>query len=225
MTEKDKNQKNEGGQGAASGNAIVYDERKKLAELRSLILHRGETERERIMEEARSEADRWFETQSTHLDSMVKSIRADAEKRSREIAARHAIDAQAARDRDRLRLQNELVLQALGEFQKALTAFSERPDYAEILAGVTVEACAGVPAGETVNLRLRAEDAAYGPIVTEAVNALLPNVTVLFDPTPAAILGGVFLSSEEGKWRVAADWKSKVEEMADTVAKAVLAEL
>ncbi|MDR3264409.1 MAG: V-type proton ATPase subunit E, partial [Synergistaceae bacterium] len=178
-----------------------------------------------ILEEARLEADKWFAAQSAHLDAMARSIRADAEKRAREITARHMIEAEGARDRDRLRLQNELIRDAMTRFQKALVAFSERQDYEAILTGLTLEACAGVSDRGKVKMRLRAEDAARGPAVAEAVNARLPGSDVAFDPTPAAISGGVLLYSEEGKWRVTADWKSKVEELSDVVARAVLAEL
>ncbi|MDR1874365.1 MAG: hypothetical protein LBQ90_05030 [Synergistaceae bacterium] len=205
--------------------SVVYDEKKKLAELQSMILHRGDLERGRILREAGAESGRWFEAHSAQLDTMVRGIKADAEKRAREMTARQMAEAESARDRDRLHLQNELVLKALARFQSALAALSGRPDYGTILTGMAIEACSGVPRGEKVKMRLCAEDASHGPAVAAAVNASFSDIEVVFDPTPAAISGGVFLYSEEGRWRIAADWKSKVEEMADDVARAVLAEL
>ncbi|MDR3231033.1 MAG: V-type proton ATPase subunit E [Synergistaceae bacterium] len=228
MTKKgkteEKSKKRESEQTLSVGGA-AYDEKKKLAELQAMILQKGDLERTRILEEARLEADKWFAAQSAQLDAMARSIRADAEKRAREITARHMIEAEGARDRDRLRLQNELILEAMARFQKALVAFSERPDCEAILTGLAIEACSGLSGRGRVKMRLRAEDAAFGPTVAAAVNARFPDLGVAFDPTPAAISGGVFLYSDEGKWRVTADWKSRVEEMSDVVASAVLAEL
>lgn len=211
----------------APAGTVVYDEKKKLAELQTMILQKGDSERERILEEARAEADKWLAGQAAQLDAMVASIKADAAKRAQEMTTRHMIEAEAGRDRDRLRLQNELVLDALAQFQEALVAFSERPDYDAILTGVAAEVLERlrIAKGKKVRMRLRAEDVSYGPAVAKALVHRFPDIDVVFDDTPEPILGGVLLFSEEEKWRVAADWRSKVEEMADVVARAVLAEL
>ena len=205
--------------------AVVYDEKKKLSELQSMILQKGDSERERILEEAHREAAEWLAGQTAQLDAMVASIRADATKRSHEVTARHMIEAESNRDKDRLRLQNELIQDALAQFQNALVAFSGRPDYEEILTGVAAEVCSRFPKGQKIKLRLRAEDATHGPTLAGALKARFPELDIAFDGEGAPILGGVLLYSEEEKWRVVADWKSKVEEMADAVARAVLAEL
>lgn len=209
----------------ASAGVVVYDEKKKLSELQSMILQKGDSERERVLEETQKEAAEWLARQKAQLDAMVASIRADAAKRAQEVTTRQMIEAESTRDRDRLRLQNELVQDALAQFQDALVALSERSDYEEILTGVAAEVCARFPKGQKVKLRLRAEDASHGQAVTDALKARFPDISIAFDEEAAPILGGVLLYSEEEKWRVVADWKSKVEEMADTVARAVLAEL
>ena len=90
---------------------------------------------------------------------------------------------------------------------------------------MAAEACERFPGGQKVKMRLRAEDASHGEAVARALKLRFPELDVAFDATPASIKGGVYLYSEEEKWRVVADWKTKVEEMADSVAKAVLAEL
>ncbi len=209
----------------ASAGTVVYDEKKKLAELQSMVLHKGTEERTRILEEARAEADKWIAEQTKQLNAMVASIKSDAIKRSNEMTTRHLIEAETSRDKDRLRLQNELVHKALALFQDALVEFSKRSDYDAILTGVAAEVCGRLPKGQKVKIRLRAEDLPYGETVADALGACFPEIDVSFDATPAPILGGVLLYSEEEMWRVVADWKSKVEEMADVVAKVVLAEL
>jgi V/A-type H+-transporting ATPase subunit E len=190
-----------------------------------MILSKGDEESERILSQAKAEAVRWAEEQTGHLNAMIAAIRADATKRSGEITTRQLNEAESSRDKSRLRLQNELVSKALILLQEALIGFSNRPDYDAILTGVASEACERLPGGQKVKIRLRAEDASHGEPVVKALSLRFPELDVSFDSEPAPITGGVFLYSDEEKWRVVADWKSKVEEMADSVAKAVLAEL
>jgi V/A-type H+-transporting ATPase subunit E len=205
--------------------AVVYDEQEKLNGLRAMILRKGDLERERLLSDARAEAERWTEEQTKHLEAMVAGIRADAMKRAGEMTARHLAEAETARGKDRLRLQNELARKALLAFQNALIAFDKRPDYGSILTGVTAEVCERLPKGQKVKLRLREEDAPHGEAVAGALRSRFPDMDITFDAAPARIVGGVYLYSEEERWHVAADWKSKTEEMADEVAKAVLADL
>ena len=219
MTQKEQREQKE------TRSGVEHDEKKKLSELQSMILHKGDLERERLLEEARKEAEKWTGEQTAHLDAMVAAIKADAARRSNEITSRQLIEAESARDRDRLRLQNELIQKALALFQDALAAFDQRPDYAAILTGVADEICRRLPEGKKVEMRLRGEDALYGETVVRALRQRFPNLDIVFDAEPALIVGGVVLYSKEEQWRVAADWKSKVDETADALVKAVLAEL
>jgi len=207
------------------GGLAVRDDKKKLSELQHMILNRGDAERERILSEAKEEAARWTEGQTEQLDATIGAIKADAAKRSREMTSRRMIEAETMRDKKRLRLQNELVNKALFLLQNSLVDLSRRHDYDAILTGMAAAACERLPEGQKVKIRLRAEDAPYGEVVASALSRRFPELDISFDPDPAPIIGGVFLYSEEERWRVVADWKSKVEEMADSVAKAVLAEL
>jgi V/A-type H+-transporting ATPase subunit E len=141
------------------------------------------------------------------------------------MTSRQLIEAESNRDKDRLRLQNELIQKALALLQEALVAFDKRVDYDAILTGVAAEVCERLPKGQEVKIRLRAEDVSRGDSVASALRARFPGIGVTFDAEPAPIIGGVLLYSEEEKWRVVADWKTKAEEMADAVAKAVMAEL
>jgi V/A-type H+-transporting ATPase subunit E len=203
----------------------AYDEKKKLSELQTMILQKGDAERESILTKAREESEKWTEEQTRQLDVMLKSIRDDAAKRCADMSRRQLSEAESARDKSRLRFQNELIRRALMELQNALVAFAKRPDYEAILTGLAFEVCRDLEQEGKVVLRLREEDASYGEAVARALTSSFSNIDVAFDPTPARIIGGVYLYSEDGKWRVSADWKSKVEEMADDVARAVLAEL
>jgi V/A-type H+-transporting ATPase subunit E len=214
----------------SSVGTVTYDEKKKLSELQSIILHKGDLAREHILTEARSEAEKWADEQTRQLNAMVAGIKADAEKRSREITLRQMAEAESARDKDRLRLQSDLIRSALLDFQDALVNLSKRPDYDAILTGLAAEVCGRFPKSQMesrrkVKMRLRMDDAPHGEAVARALNSRFPEIDVAFDAEPAPIIGGVLLYSEEEKWQVVADWKSKAEEMADDVAKAVLAEL
>jgi len=210
---------------AQDSGTAARDERKKLTELRSIILNKGDSEHERILSEARAEAAKWTEEQTKHLEDMVSVIKADAMKRSSDMTSRQLIEAESMRDKNRLRLQNELVNKTLVLLQNALADFPKRPDYDAILTGMAAEVCEKLTKGQKVGIRLRAEDKSYGESIARALSLRFSDLDISFDPTPAHIMGGVFLYSEEEKWRIVADWKSKVEEMADGVAKAVLAEL
>jgi len=64
-----------------------------------------------------------------------------------------------------------------------------------------------------------------GEGIARALRARFPKLDVRFDDTPEPILGGVVLFSEDEGWRISADWRAKIEEMTDSVAEAVLAEL
>jgi vacuolar-type H+-ATPase subunit E/Vma4 len=209
----------------SSAGTVTYDEKKKLSELQTLILQKGAMARERILAEAKAEAEKWTDEQTRQLDIMVAGIKTDAAKRAREIALRQMAEAERERDRDRLRLQGDLIRSALSAFQDALVDLAKRPDYDAILTGMAAEACERFSKSQKVKMRLRADDAPHGEAVARALRSRFPEIDIAFDADAAPIIGGVLLYSEEEKWQVTADWKSKTEEMADDVAKAVLAEL
>ena len=200
------------------------DERKKLDGLRASILSRGAEERERILKEAEACAERWLADHTAQLDATVRSIRDDAVKQAQDISDRRLVEAGTSRDRERLRLRSGLVQEALASLQKALVGLSARDDYGAILTGVAAEVCERLHSGR-VGLRLRAEDAPLGEGTAEALSARFPGLDIYFDAAPEPILGGVVLLSEDEGWRISADWRAKIEEMADSVAEAVLAEL
>lgn len=210
---------------------LEYDENKKLRELQTMVLQKGTEAREQVLSAAKAEAEKWIEEKTKSLKAMVESIKADAVKRCNEISRRQISEAEAKRDKDHQRFQSGLVDRALMDLQNALVAFEDRHDYDAILTGLAAEVCGAIVSskeqnkGQKVKLRLRAEDASHGEGIARALMSRFPDVEVAFDATPAAIIGGVYIYSEEEKWHVSADWKSKVGEMADEVARAVLSEL
>ncbi|MDR1741612.1 MAG: V-type ATP synthase subunit E [Synergistaceae bacterium] len=214
---------------ASPAASVDGDDKKKLTELRAIILQKGAAVHDDIINSARVESSNWLADQRRKLEEMLGSIHSDAEKRASEITIRRVRDANRAKDGDRLRLQHELIQSAMAMFQDALADLDKRPDYADILAGMAVDICKYIGSrargGGTIKLALRAADASRGPAVVDALKLRFPKLNVAFDPAPAPIMGGVVLSSDEGKWRVVADWNSQVEEMADTIAKQVLAAL
>ena len=203
---------------------VVQDDRKKLAELQAMILSKGAAERERTLKEARAQSETWLSQRAAELDAAVESIRRDAALRAQEITTRLLVEAETARNKARLRLQSELVRQALTMFQNELAALSNRSDYDAILTGLAAEVCEKMTSGR-IGLRLNKSDSLLGEGVARALNARFTQLTFYFDETPEPILGGIVLFSEQEKWRVFADWKSKVEEMTEAVAAAVLTEL
>ncbi|GHS92954.1 hypothetical protein AGMMS50276_02070 [Synergistales bacterium] len=211
--------------------ALAYDESKKLHELQTMVLQKGYEARERVLSEAKTEVEKWLDEKTKGLNAQVSAIKADAIKRCNDISKRQIAEAETKRDKDRLRFQSGLVERALLDLQNALVALETRGDYDAILTGMAAEICGALVSskeqgkGQKVKLRLRSEDSSHGEGIARALMSRFPSIEVAFDATPAAIIGGVYIYSEEEKWHVSADWKSKVGEMADEVARAVLSEL
>ena len=197
----------------------------KLASLKNLLLKKADDERESILESARREAASKLEEQNAELERMVEQIHSEAVKRAEEIAKRQIAGAEATRAKERLRLQNSLLDEACAMLQKELTALRDRPDYPEILAGLTVSAASGIPGGSVVRLSLSGEDAHLGRALIERVSARLPGVSFELSPDPAPITGGVLLEAADGSWRAAADWHEVAAELKETLAERLLAAL
>ncbi|NLL36662.1 MAG: hypothetical protein GX256_03965 [Fretibacterium sp.] len=204
--------------------SITRDDKKKLAELQAMILAKGSEDRDRLLEEAQKQSQDWLAKRTAELNETVENIRNDALLRAQEISARQLMEAEASNNKERLRLQSDLVLQALDLLRKELTALSDRPDYDAILTGLAAEVCEKLSSGR-IGLRLNEQDAPLGLDVVGALNARFKNLIFYFDEKPEPISGGVVLFSEEERWRVSADWNTKVEGMTEAVAAAVLKEL
>ena len=53
-------------------------------------------------------------------------------------------------------------------------------------------------------------------------SALIPDAEMIFDPEPAPILGGCWISTNDNRRQVNSDWQSLTQEMADTLAERLL---
>ena len=75
---------------------------------------------------------------------------------------------------------------------------------------------------EGLRIRLAATDAAIGTAVAGACRELLPGLEVTFDPDPAPIMGGAWISTADGRRFVAADWRNRAREAAAELAERLL---
>jgi|LSQX01.2.fsa_nt_gb V/A-type H+-transporting ATPase subunit E len=194
----------------------------KLASLKNLLLKKADDEREALLESARSEAASWLAEQNAALDRMVEQVHTEAVKRAEEISKRQISGAEMNRTKERLRLQNTLLDEAVGMLQKELTALRNHPSYPAILAGLAFEAAEKLPAGTEVRIQLASEDEALGEALAARLREKRPDLSVVFDSDAAPILGGVWLSAPDGSWRSPADWREIIAEVKDSLAERIL---
>lgn len=196
----------------------MSDEAAKVKDLCEIVVHRADAECEKIISRARDETEEWARVHKEETQKKIASIISDAKKQSEGTHSRRVTEAKIDAERERLKLLSDCVEKARAIFMSKLEAFPNRADYPEILAGLVAAAAEKLPRGQKLIFKLRADDAKWG----EPVEAV---AKIKFDSTPADIDGGAELSSEDGRWRVVSDWKAKTEEMADAIAKRVLAAL
>ena len=194
----------------------------KLTSLKNLLFKKADDEREALLDSARREAAEWLSEQNESLDRMVEQIHGDAVKRSEEISKRQISGAEMTRTKDRLRLQNSLLDEAITLLQKELTDLRNSREYPDILAGLALEAAEKLPRGSAVNLQLSHEDLALGEPVTARIREKRPDLAVTFLPDAVPILGGVWLSAPDGSWRAPADWREVISGLKDTLAERIL---
>jgi V/A-type H+-transporting ATPase subunit E len=65
-------------------------------------------------------------------------------------------------------------------------------------------------------------DASLGDKVAEAVNRKNLGFKMIFDHEPAPIIGGCWVTSEDGRRQINSDWQSRTQEMADVIAERLL---
>jgi V/A-type H+-transporting ATPase subunit E len=58
--------------------------------------------------------------------------------------------------------------------------------------------------------------------VAKAVSKKDPRFKMVFDHDPAPIIGGCWVTSEDGRRQINADWQSRTQEMADVIADRLL---
>lgn len=195
----------------------------KISALQNIILEHANQQREALASDARKEAEQWLSKEMAKLERETNSVLEDAKSRAEDIHRRQILSAEREKSTEALRQQNRLLGEALKKFQDGLTRLRERPDYAEILSGLAVEAARCLP-DETGRLRLKlaALDSSLGDRVAREANKRLPGREISFDHDPAPILGGCWVASEDGRRQINADWQSRTQEMADVIADRLL---
>lgn len=198
----------------------IQDE--KLEALRELILDQGEARRQEIIKRAREELEAWLKEQHERLSREEELILEDARRRGEDVRLRQVINAEREDSLETLRLQNLLISQAIGMLRDELVKLREREDYPSILAGLALEGLDALGRQGAYRLRLSATDQDLGDRVVWLVKGQHPEVDLVFDPEPAPIVGGVWISSEDGRKEVRLDWQARAKEMADLVAERLL---
>jgi len=195
----------------------------KISALQNIILEHANQQREALASDARKEAEEWLSKEMSKLERETNSVLVDAKSRAEDIHRRQILSAEREKSTEVLRQQNRLLGEALKKFQDGLVHLRERPDYADILAGLALGAARVIP-GEsgTLKLKLASLDAPLGEQVAASVNAKNQQYEIMFDHDPAPIIGGCWVMSEDGRRQVNADWQSRTQEMADVIADRLL---
>ncbi len=194
----------------------------KLNGLRELLLLQAEQEKMGILERARKEAESWAAQEEERIAREEELVLKDAAERAEATRRRQVMAAEREKAAEALRLQNRLLSEAVSMLEDRFCRLRERDDYVRILAGLIAEAESALPQSGGLRFRLAAVDSGIGKAVEKAAEALLPGVEVRFDPEAAPILGGAWVQTADGRRFVAADWRSRAQEMAGLLAERLL---
>lgn len=194
----------------------------KIGTLRDIILNKADAQKKTLVASARREVDDWLakETEKLHRESEL--ILQDARKRAEDIRRRQILSAEREKSTEILRLQNRILTDALGRLQDKLVQLRGRDDYIDILTGICFEAVQSLKGSGPLKFRLSAVDLSLADRIKENTLKIAPDVELTFDPEPAPILGGCWVSSTDNRRQVNSDWQSLTQEMADTLAERLL---
>ncbi|HAJ93997.1 MAG TPA: ATPase [Synergistaceae bacterium] len=194
----------------------------KIGTLRDIILDRADSRKKDLVAGARHEAEEWLLRETEKLQRETNLILQDARKRAEDIRRRQILSAEREKSTEILRLQNRILSEALGRLQDKLVHIREREDYADILAGMCIDAINSLRETNGLKLRLSAVDAGLADSVISKVQEIMPKAGIAFDTETAPILGGCWVSTNDNRRQVNADWQSLTQEMADTLAERLL---
>lgn len=194
----------------------------KIGTLRDIILDRADGEKKTLVAAARREADDWLVKETEKLQRETNLIIQDAHKRAEDIRRRQILAAEREKSTETLRLQNRILSDALGRLQDKLVHLRDREDYADILSGMCIDAVSSMKGAEGLAFRLSAVDTALADAIASNVREAVPGVDLSFDPEPAPILGGCWVSTKDNRRQVNSDWQSLTQEMADSLAERLL---
>jgi V/A-type H+-transporting ATPase subunit E len=194
----------------------------KLNGLRELLLLQAEQEKMGILEKAKREAESLAAQEADRIAREEELILRDAADRAEAMRRRQVMAAEREKAAEGLRLQSRLLSETVSMLEDRLGRLRERGDYVRILAGLVAEADSVLPGSGSLNARLAGADAAIGNDVARTAMELLPGRNVAFDPDPAPILGGAWISTADGRRFVAADWRNRAREAAGELAERLL---
>ena len=194
----------------------------KLNGLRELLLLQAEQDGMKLLEKAKREAETLVKEESARIAREETLILKDAADRAESTRRRQVMAAEREKTGEGLRLQNRLLSEAVSMLEDRFTRLREREDYVRILAGLVAEAASVLPESGDLRVRLAAADAAIGETVASVCREFLPGLGVSFDPDPAPIMGGAWISTADGRRFVAADWRNRAHETAAELAERLL---
>ena len=194
----------------------------KVNNLRDIILNRAGDERKSNLARGRKDVDAWLDRENEKLQHEVDLVLQDARKRAEDIRRRQILSSERDKSTETLRLQNRILSDAMGRLQDKLVRLRERDDYADILAGMCIEAAEMLGFKTPLKLRLASMDMPLAPKVIEKVREFNSDMVISADPDPAPILGGCLVVTADGHKQVDMDWQSVTQEHADTLAERLL---
>ena len=194
----------------------------KIMALQNIILENANVQRADLVSDARKTAEVWLSKEMAKLERETAAVLADAKKRSEEIHRRQILSAEREKATEALRQQNRLLNEALKKFQDGLIHLRDRSDYEDILVALALNAARSLRDAAPVKLRLAALDAQYGDRVAKRVVDKFPESGMSFDHESVPILGGCWVESADGRRQINADWQSRTQEVADTLADRLL---
>ncbi len=194
----------------------------KIGTLRDIILDRADGEKKSIVATAQREADDWLVKETEKLQRETNLILQDSRKRAEDIRRRQILAAEREKSTETLRLQNRILSDALGRLQDKLVHLRDKENYLEILTGMCVEASTSLKGVDSLKFRLSAVDTTLADKLSENMRSAAPGINFVFDPEPAPILGGCWVSTTDNRRQVNLDWQSLTQEMADTLAERLL---
>lgn len=194
----------------------------KIGTLRDIILDRADGEKKTLAAVARREVDDWLAKETEKLQREVNLVIQDARKRADDIRRRQILAAEREKSTEQLRLQNRILSDALGLLQDKLVHLRDRADYVDILSGMCIDAVTALKGARGLKFRLSAVDSSLADKIADSVRKSFPDIDIAFDPEPAPILGGCWVSTKDNRRQVNSDWQSLTQEMADTLAERLL---
>lgn len=194
----------------------------KISSLRDIILDRAVGEKKTNMIQGKREAEAWVNSETEKLQRETNLILQDARKRAEDIRRRQILSAEREKSTETLRLQNRILQDAMGRLQDKLVRLREQDDYLDILTGMCSDAVESLGVRAPMKLRLSAVDAPLAGRVIEKLTAAYSGLDITFNPEPAPILGGCWVSADDGRRQVNLDWQSLTQEMADSLAERLL---